>query len=69
MNDEPLSIESYQVDKLQKEEYLEILDNIINAKVTYNKDKLVMAEELIGIMQVEARLLKLKLLKIGACGE
>ena len=47
------------------------LDRIIEAKVSYNKDKLEMAEDCIGEMTLHAKLMKSKLLKLrgGCCGQ
>ena len=52
------------------QELIDHVDRIINAKVTYNKDKQVMADEFIDQIILHARLFKSKLLRLrGGCNE
>ena len=62
--------QDYLLSGEQLKELIAIVDSIIDTQVTYNKDKLRMAEECIDRMILQARLFKSKLNKIkGGCCE
>lgn len=56
--------EDYLLQGEQLELFLNLVSGIIDTKVTYTDSKLKMAEECIGLMRANARLLELKLLKL-----